>query len=769
MVKSIFKAIQRRAGDQRLVLVRRRSSTISPWGKAVQFVVGAAQARPRRPDEDQRPEQPISSSRDPHCPLRMTGAANAESRKTDPSPLTLFTVCSTASPRSESGLWPSEACLREQTSLVGRAPRKPLPQPRGLWITPVLSPWRRKPRSYRLRRYGHHAYYYRVHTFRGVGSVSKLKKFKDPLYGYIYYSALEEAILSHRLVLRLHHIRQNGAAFLTYPSIRVHRFEHSLGAMHVAGLLFKHAVEFSTDAQIDRHLVEVVEAILGQNIDTAKQELEKAGPRGEDLIGRDGLYKLHNLHITRDKNAFAKLLMFQAIRLASLVHDIGHPPFSHTFEVALKQVSGEIYEDHEHVGLELLELVIADLEKDLHGTQYFLARKVLEITKSIIDKKNKHHWRVEGVATIISGDIDSDRLDYVRRDTVSAGLTTNAYDLGRIVDAVKLEGQLVDGKQTALYLIFTADALSTIETFFSVRFHQYRWMLWHHNVVRQNMILILIIKLMRQISFSERELQNSVSDLFDVALNKERRRDYWYFTDYYFLDKLAYLLRQLEKDLAKIPTKSENGRAQRNLCKYLQTFLYRRKEFFASFWKRPDDYFRFAKIVLGDDGEVGLDDNSIVPTFNDLCATSFEKLSKRHAEAAKIDYDNPGVFGAYRSEKIDFLTGAFCTAIEESINNALSAFNCSTRAYYLARFNPGPAGLKLRSQVGENLQFIDVGILSPSVKALDLAWMGLPQLWLFLEHPLESDEGSGPPTARPQPSDLYHVVGQSLRGFLRGA
>jgi HD superfamily phosphohydrolase len=195
-----------------------------------------------------------------------------------------------------------------------------------------------------------------------------LKKIKDPIHGYVHYSAIEERLLGHRLILRLHHIRQNGAAYLVYPSMRVHRFEHSLGAMHIAGQMFSHAILFSTDSET-RTLMRALVDEAGFNIHDMMSAIRRnadtlQGAKGSEknnFVETDSLYTLYHLNNIDDEDVFCTLFLFQAVRIAALVHDIGHPPFSHTFETALKQQNADLYQNHEVVGLDLLKKIIQDI------------------------------------------------------------------------------------------------------------------------------------------------------------------------------------------------------------------------------------------------------------------------------------------------------------------------------------------------------------------------------------------------------------------------
>ncbi|HHY38524.1 MAG TPA: HD domain-containing protein [Clostridia bacterium] len=119
---------------------------------------------------------------------------------------------------------------------------------------------------------------------------------RDPIHGMIYYSDLEEAVINTPVVQRLRGIKQLALTEYAYPGAKHSRFEHSLGTMHIAGRLAK-----------------------------------KVGLSEEEC---------------------------NDVRLAALLHDLGHGPFSHVPEPCLREFSpgthGVTEEIHEQVTVTLI-------------------------------------------------------------------------------------------------------------------------------------------------------------------------------------------------------------------------------------------------------------------------------------------------------------------------------------------------------------------------------------------------------------------------------
>jgi len=135
------------------------------------------------------------------------------------------------------------------------------------------------------------------------------KLIRDPIYNYIFFSKEVEGRLLDTLYLqRLRRIRQLQVAYLVYPGADHSRFQHSLGTMHLSGLFAE-------------QLLSVLEEY-------------------EDLEGYD------------------KSELVEATRIAGLVHDLGHGPYSHAFEEAIlfrsKELSKKELGNHELVGLALM-------------------------------------------------------------------------------------------------------------------------------------------------------------------------------------------------------------------------------------------------------------------------------------------------------------------------------------------------------------------------------------------------------------------------------
>ncbi|MDW0257603.1 MAG: HD domain-containing protein [Nitrososphaeraceae archaeon] len=222
----------------------------------------------------------------------------------------------------------------------------------------------------------------------------------DPIHKFIRFTELEKKIIDSNVFQRLRRITQLAGAHLVYPAAQHSRFEHSLGTMHVAGLAGEHLFSIGV---IDKESI-------------------------------------------------------QELRVASLLHDIGHGPFSHLFEEALK-VTGN--SNHETLGAKIIcKTELGDILSD-YG---FSPQTISEISFGNSKVKFKNE--------IISGSLSSDLMDYLPRDGLFTGVEYGKVDHNRIINSFRV----TDSKSLALdissFYSFESMIISRFEMFRAVYFHK---------------------------------------------------------------------------------------------------------------------------------------------------------------------------------------------------------------------------------------------------------------------------------------------------------
>ena len=222
----------------------------------------------------------------------------------------------------------------------------------------------------------------------------------DPIHKYIRFTELEKKIIDSKVFQRLRRIKQLAGAHLVYPAAQHSRFEHSLGTMHLAGLAGEH------------------------------------------------LFSIGVL----DKESI------QELRIAALLHDIGHGPFSHLFEEALKATSNK---NHERIGAEII--CKTELSDILSGFGY---------SPSVISEISFGNSKVKFKNEIISGSLSSDLMDYLPRDGFFTGVEYGKVDHNRIINSFRVTNNGSLALDISSFYSFESMIISRYEMFRAVYFHK---------------------------------------------------------------------------------------------------------------------------------------------------------------------------------------------------------------------------------------------------------------------------------------------------------
>lgn len=218
-----------------------------------------------------------------------------------------------------------------------------------------------------------------------------LHEIRDPVHTFIRLDSDERRVLDSGPVQRLRHIHQLGLTALVYPAATHKRFEHSLGVMELASRIFDTV--------------------------TRRENLDHDAVRG--IVPE-----------RKDKRAYWR----KVLRMAALCHDIGHLPFSHAAEDELLPKGW----DHERLTVELIRSPeMNDLWTSL--TPPLNADHV--VTLAVGQKKagtELGSWEAI-LAEIIVGDaFGADRMDYLLRDSLHAGVAYGRFDHHRLIDTLRI-------------------------------------------------------------------------------------------------------------------------------------------------------------------------------------------------------------------------------------------------------------------------------------------------------------------------------------------
>jgi HD superfamily phosphohydrolase/CRP-like cAMP-binding protein len=297
---------------------------------------------------------------------------------------------------------------------------------------------------------------------------------RDPIYGYVELPGSLAPLVDHPLYQRLRHVGQTSLTSAVYPAATGTRFEHGLGTMHLARRSWRALWGYATP-----QVSEAFQAAVGADIDIPADQFNQVM---EDALGGAGL-----------------------------LHDLGHPPFSHVLEPAFRQLAWRWFEAdradpdsvtqdpqdpvqrlfstqrafHELVGEMLLEQLL-DRTK---GQVEELLRELISMILTAPLSKGTWASALHGV---IDGEIDVDRLDYLMRDASRAGTEFGSIDWERLVDALELHST----REGEFLIAPGARARSAVETVLLQRTQSYKWITFHPRVVGMNLALGRAVELL---------------------------------------------------------------------------------------------------------------------------------------------------------------------------------------------------------------------------------------------------------------------------------
>ena len=310
---------------------------------------------------------------------------------------------------------------------------------------------------------------------------------RDPIHGLIELSQKEVNLINTSTFQRLRRIRQLAMAFLVYPGTLHTRFDHSIGVMHIAGRI--------------------------------SNQLKQREP---DKITEEDC---------------------ERIRLAALLHDIGHGPFSHVSEYLLdkyapNQASEESTREkiHEKVTVEIIKN-----DSEIHEVLTDEERKF--VVKMIKGKTTRDFRR-----DIVSSDLDADKMDYLLRDSYFAGVKYGTYDLEKIIESCRVYWE---GNES--YLVISDEGIFALEQLLLARHHMTQ------QVYRHRVRAISDAMIVRGIELAIREGNEELKQLYQYSETPEFIENYVEYHD----ERLIDILKRCNK---------------KNACHFFER-LYRRKLF----------------------------------------------------------------------------------------------------------------------------------------------------------------------------------------------
>lgn len=326
----------------------------------------------------------------------------------------------------------------------------------------------------------------------------KTGKILDPIHGLIEITEIEEFIINQKIFGRLRKVKQNTLLNYIFPGANHTRFEHSIGVMHLAEMIYNKSNE---------------------NVETTYLKKQKYS-----------VDKKHFSIIDFIEEKSEQEVILQELRLAALLHDIGHGPTSHKFDDftitgerlleilhSEKNVFGE-YLDYFEKYIELNDLKSDKIEHELVSCIFVIklihelkgnfnfTKESIEIIHSLRIKNilkmidpaflpdyeieiNKKNFTNYFNSIIASFPFDADRMDYLYRDSFYSGVKYGFFDQSRVLASllpVEYQGKFTLGIKKS--------GLDSIIRFIQSRNHLYTQVYFHKTNCATNAMLDFVFR-----------------------------------------------------------------------------------------------------------------------------------------------------------------------------------------------------------------------------------------------------------------------------------
>ena len=258
---------------------------------------------------------------------------------------------------------------------------------------------------------------------------------RDPVHDLIAFEdnpsdRLLLALIDTKEIQRLRRIKQLGFTELVFRAANHSRFAHSLGVLQIA-----------------RRMLDHFQKMAGRALDEPQRMLVLA---------------------------------------ASLLHDVGHGPFSHAFEKVIGQ-------KHERFTLEIIQSERTEVNRVLRAVDPQLPQRLTQFFSPEVGADDEGSPRAAPgdlppyLTQIVSSQLDADRCDYLLRDSHATGTNYGQYDLSWLLAQLRI---LPDGRR--FYL--SRKALSAAEAYVFARFHMYRTVYFHKTTRAAEVMLRLLLQ-----------------------------------------------------------------------------------------------------------------------------------------------------------------------------------------------------------------------------------------------------------------------------------
>ena len=360
-----------------------------------------------------------------------------------------------------------------------------------------------------------------------------VRRIRGNVHGSIDITRLEDLVISHPFFQRLRRVRQLAFLHYVFPGATHTRFEHSLGVMHLAGVAWRKLYENQ------KNLKSSLESFV--DFDAVESQMHP-----DSMV-----HGLISPTLKNIESIFESPYIKQSLRLAALLHDLGHPPFSHTGEKILPTYKelleanpgcpdylkdylesrcsllmckgkdpSNIRVRHEILSVMMVDTLLNDVyaNNEIQMEDQVDPRDVIAIiipdiepeTSSPLVNANAHRLCRE----LLSGELDIDRMDYLLRDSRECGVVYGIFDAGRIFDSICL---YYDPEDKDFHIAIGFSGLAAFEDYLRARHSMYLQLYFHKTSVGAEAMMQQIVKVLGGFSLPPNIKEYAKYDEFNIG------------------------------------------------------------------------------------------------------------------------------------------------------------------------------------------------------------------------------------------------------------
>lgn len=273
---------------------------------------------------------------------------------------------------------------------------------------------------------------------------SKRYVLRDPVHLDIEFPYKYFSLVNTTEFQRLSRIKQLSCEYLVFPTASHTRFSHSIGTYHVMGLLIDHL---------------------------------------------EGILNSYGIEVTQEQRDLALC--------SALLHDIGHGPFSHTFE----KIFG--LGNHEDWTVKIMRDPDSQINRSLtqNFSESFVEKLAAIFEGSSDDSSDGEENIMTLISQLISSQIDADRMDYLLRDSYFTSISNGNYDIRRLIKSLD-----VACKESRFRICVNEKYISSIEEYIMARYYMHKEAYQHPVKVQMEAMLVKIFARARELYLTGKTL-----------------------------------------------------------------------------------------------------------------------------------------------------------------------------------------------------------------------------------------------------------------------